>query len=274
MNRFALALLTISAFAEPIFAQETIQFTGVRALRESVYQLVEQHGWPITYEEPLWRDLPSAPRQLLDNHGRLNLPTTLTADRFDISAIPTASSTNPGALLDSYIRAYHAQGNKGAFRVVQQKVYYHVQPDTSAGMISLLDTSISIPTSARTPEDTIAAIATSIRQIKGIKVGVDFAAAFGFKELFSGKKGPASQIVWGADGVTARDALVDLFSKSRTTFIYEFDCQPAAANEPEFCILSPNLIRVKTVGADGRPLTRVIQFDRQPSDGPHMPIEQ
>ena len=273
MNRFALALLSISAFVEPVFAQAVTQFTGVRALRESVYQLVEEHGWPITYEEPLWRDLPSAPRQILDNRGRLSLPTRLTADRFDISAIPTTSSTTPGSLLDSYIRVYRSQGNRGAFRVVQQKMYYHVQPDTSAGMISLLDTSISIPMSARTPEDTIAAIAISISQAKGIKVGVDFGAAFGFNELFSGKKGPASQIVWGADVVTAREALVDFLSKSRTTFIYEFDCQPAAANEPEFCILSPNLIRVKTVGADGVPVTRVIQFDRQPSDGPHIPNE-
>ena len=61
-------------------------------------------------------------------------------------------------------------------------------------LISLLDTPISIPTSARTPEDTIAAIATEIRQAKGVNVGVDFGGALNFNELYSGKNGPASQV--------------------------------------------------------------------------------
>ncbi len=77
MNRSALALLSISVFAEPIFAQATTQFNSVRALRASIYQLIQEHGWPITYEEPLWRDLPSVARQILDSQGRLSADDTL-----------------------------------------------------------------------------------------------------------------------------------------------------------------------------------------------------
>lgn len=238
--------------------------------------LAGRYAQGISYEESMW--LWKGDLRIGDDNWRwarwpkdrtFVLPAGLTPEQTPVLDAP---------LLQGVVNAYDRQNPDGpTFRVTSTKLGLLILPeevhDESGNRVAattLLDTVISVPVALRTPAAHLAAIRDAVNAASGQQLKVQdfqfnsFFAPNGLiplKWMARGDLGKYS-ITWGAQLVTAREALISLLDLSGTTFTWELLCQSSAQPQDRFCVLNVGPIQLTVTGPDGKPERKSLTDDR------------
>jgi hypothetical protein len=267
------AAILISAL---LLAQDSgfqVNTTGCRSLSAAVRLLREKTGWPISLEEPVWpsKSVGGPGVRVTEQGFQVDPPSP---DRLQV-LIPSLRGVGAQAkAIGGLLSAFNSQNSAVSYKTETLGDMTVLEADmmlnpagTRAVAPLILSTTIHVPVAQRSPNQHLAALAAAVQQQTGIPVMLD-TAGFGFAVdvPFTGKNGPARQaqdflLNWGTPPQTARLALLDLLSRSKTTTIYQVDCQ-AGVNSAGECILSVDPLIVEVVGRSGTLKKKVLYFDR------------
>jgi hypothetical protein len=255
-----------------------------RPIREAALLLESEYRTPVTYEESplLWRGDMSQTEmgQIIPKELSFSLPVELSRKAKKNSQIDRN-------FLEKIIDAYQMQTDGPHFRVSTSQLGLHIIPSEihdSRGIWTLakpiLDSIITIPVASRTPGGHFWALCDALTRSSGITVK---AAPQWMNQCFApnGLVPPRSRaltekeeqeisITWGAQGIAAREALLDLLSPSATTLTWGLLCEPG---EEPFCVLNLHSIQIIMEETPRGRLIRSISFDRNRSVI-HMPENQ
>jgi hypothetical protein len=245
-----------------------------RPLADAVQILQATYGKVVTYEESMltWQgDLevqgrdPKAKWALIPRTHAFTMPAV------------SGSDTDLTRVLENTIAAYHQQTSGIRFKVLSSTLGYHVVPvqvhdenGRSVSATSVLDHIVTVPSEARTAEGHLQALTAAISSTASLPVHIN---AFpgghpdAIDRLF---RRQAEVFPWGVSSAVARDALVDLFTQSATTFSWELKCQASAQARDRFCVLNVGVIEVAETDSQGKavtdsrgkPVTRGLTYDR------------
>jgi hypothetical protein len=267
-----LGALTASGFQPPLFAvglTATLIYaevvTSARPLADASLLLQEMYGQAVTYEEamPVWNgELRPEPRStserqyLFPKLRSFSMPAEAGSDR-DLSSV-----------LNKTLAAYHEQTDGPRFGILKSALGFHIVPvqafDQNGSLKStksVLDTTISIPSQVRTASGHLHAIGDSVSMASGTHVEVSAVSGRpnGFDVAFGAEPDKFS---WGADSIGGRDALIDLLSRSATTYSWRLKCQASAIVSERMCVLNVGMLEVTVQSPDGKTGKRVLGFDR------------
>lgn len=209
----------------------SVEIRRVRRVAERVGELSAQSGIVITYEEDT-----DPPARLL---------------------APPRAWRNEAISPDASRRAL--EGFRPDFRVVESPLGLHVI--SSRGQ-ALLDTRISVPRQSRTFLASVEAVCREVARIRGVPLRAEWAGEtlnISPDQLYGGAI-DSPYIPWGARDRTAREALVDLFAGSKTSFSWRLTCDatlPASATECKLAVL----LRQRWTEYAGRPLLEAVVRD-------------
>lgn len=276
-RRYLVALLLVPVTRGALFSQPpelSVKLSGYRSLAEAVRRLREKTGWLISVEEPIWPV--AAQRSALtttDPRGNSLQPPAQDIIRVDFPTLRGAA-VRPAAvkiLLDAY-----NQQNRGV-AVRSMNLADHtvitictLSPGTGATPEArlILSATAFVEPIERTPTQHVEALARSIGSQQGVQVDVD-TAAFGFRFDSAYLGSPdGGQTRWGASGSDARTALVNFLAMSRTSTVWQVDCQVGVTPSPGHCILSLIPLTVEVKDRYGNLTKRTLYGDR---GGPKFP---
>jgi hypothetical protein len=220
-----------------------------------------RYGRPVTYEDPIWAwngdGEPSLvrPTVIVPIRRSMTFPSGLTPDEtpvLDIGALGRA------------LGEYRKQNELPSFRIWSSSFGLHIAPEAfrdakglPAASKSALDATVSIPTAVRSVSDSLGSICASASPAAGVKI-VCSAVAINedwYKKLFAA---PGGTLEWGAAGMSARDALIDLFDRSATTFSWRLYCGPS----DQTCVLNVTPVQVAKTDSQGKLKAQRLEYDR------------
>jgi hypothetical protein len=243
-----------------------------RPLADESERFQESRGKIVTYEEPIltWSgDLVEA--DVSSNRGYLSPKPHAFFRPPDATSEP-----NLTLALNKTLEAYHHEASGPRFQILTSKWGYHIVPlqvrDASgawAPATSLLDSRITIAQEERTAQGHLDAfaVAVSVSAGKRLEASAVPAKAHGFDEAFRARP---ERFPWGAEPMVARDALIDLLSRSATSFSWRLRCQASSQADARFCVLNLGPVEVAVTNANGEPSRGVLWFDRC-GDCPPLP---
>jgi len=174
---------TISATDPTKNVPQHLSVTDHRPVSAAVTELVRQHHWVVTYEDPFYENLselqditwqvakpgrPAPPKQLFAYEGLIEL---------------TYSHTDgAGAVTNSLLEAYHKSGHGYEFTLTRSGSMLHVTPALSrdAGGVprarqSRLDLPVTVAAADRTVGEFLVAVLIEVQRVSGRKISVSFA---------------------------------------------------------------------------------------------------
>ena len=249
-----------------------VNTAGYRSLRTAVWLLLEKTGWHISIEEPIWPSGSAGGKEIeMAEGGRAVRPPV--ADRLRIS-IP--SLRGPGAqsrVVAALLGAFNSQNSAVWYKSETVGDMTVLEADTIATSAAgrripaplSLSTTIQIPAARRTFTQHLVALAAAIRQQTGTPVRLDTGLG-SYDVAFTGKNGPFTRaqdllVNWGTAAQTARVALLNLLSRSKTTMLYQLNCQVGVRSAGE-CTLSLRPLTIEVVGRSGALKKKTVYFDR------------
>jgi hypothetical protein len=249
-----------------------VNTAGYRSLRTAVWLLLEKTGWHISLEEPIWPSGSAGGKEIqMAEGGRAVRPPV--ADRLRIS-IP--SLRGPGAqsrVVAALLGAFNSQNSAVSYKSETVGGMTVLEADTMATSVAgrripaplSLSTTIQIPVARRTFTQHLEALAAAIRQQTGTPVRLDMGLG-SYDVAFTGKNGFFTRaqdllVNWGTAAQPARVALVDLLSRSKTTLLYQLNCQVGVKSAGE-CTLSLRPLTIEVVGRSGALKKKTVYFDR------------
>lgn len=240
------------------------KITSPRPLAQAAELLQNLYGKVTTYEEPVWvwrGELESMKGRDPETKWGLN-------PKLQIMTMPqeTGTERNLAAIVTRTVDNYNQQISGVKFQMLQSKWGYHIVPaqihDESGALIparNLLDAQITVPNQERPPSQHFRALISAVSLSTGIRVLAGVQDFRGFDRLF---RVTPSSFSWGVNGMTARDALIDLLERSATTFSWQLNCQASARAEDRLCALNMSMLEVVVSDTSGQPAKRVLKFDR------------
>jgi len=260
------AILTLTLF---VFAVTAQTITSPSPLYEAAMLLEKRYHKVVTYEEPLsvWRGElivkgrdPDGPFGLWLRDRRFVIPDAVNSQRTPELDL---------AVLSGITVAYNFQNADGTlFRATASRLGLHILPlkmrDAKGNLVraaSLLDAYISVPSALRMPSEHVQTLCDAVAASTGVSLKFNYQwldmvfAAKGLRppkaaaQLLSPKEKEKFSIVWGAEDVTAREALLSLTDLSAAKLTWYLLCQPSAKPENRFCVFNMD---AKVVGKDGR----------------------
>jgi hypothetical protein len=230
-----------------------------RPLADAVQILQATYGKVVTYEESMltWQgDLevqgrdPKAKWALIPRTHAFTMPAV------------SGSDTDLTRVLENTIAAYHQQTSGIRFKVLSSTLGYHVVPvqghdenGRSVSATSVLDHIVTVPSEARTAEGHLQALTAAISSTASLPVHIN-AFPGGHPDAIDRLFRPQAEVFpWGVSSAVARDALVDLFTQSATTFSWHLKCQASAQARDRFCMLNVGVIAVAVTDSKGKPVT-------------------
>lgn len=223
-----------------------VTFTWLMPLANAVDWLQLRFGKVVTYEDPLreWAgETEPIPRNSkltkLKRHS-LTIPASVSS--------AAAGTTLTLEMVQLVVDAYHQQNPTGArFKATRSEWGFHIVPvqvrDASGALTPVnnpLDAQIEVPVGSRTAAEHLEALAKAAGAAAGIRV-IDTSSYvdeyFGFNQYLGRMGGYLPEdrqyllFEWGTKGVTAREALINLVSRSCSTFTWNEVCVPSADQE-------------------------------------------
>jgi len=276
----ALLLSAVCAAQTPV-AMGSNQRTSARPVYDAVEVLQSRYAVPITYEDPIllsrgdmesWISDESNPMAFFPKRGVSALPEALVPAR-----TPRLDSAALGSMLD-LLHQVNADGPH--FRILESKYGFHVAPVTShdagghrVSSSSILDVNITVPEERRMPSEHFVAVCKAVAVSSGIHVDPDgqyMDQWFALNGLIPPKVISAAgeeqkrqfSFAWGAQAMTARDALISLLEQSATTLSWRVLCQPSTVPQNRACTLNLGPIQIATTGPCGEPTQKALSYDR------------
>jgi hypothetical protein len=257
-----------------------ISASNYRSMQAGVTRLREKTGWPISREDAVWPQKSTpGPDAYVRQDGTREQPPDKDQLRVSLSLIgPGARQRSVAAM----VSAYNAQDAGTSYRAIELGVWTVLLPETirdghgaSTTARSILDVEVSVPIAGRSPMEHLQAITQAVGSSTGIPVDASD-AGFGFRfdeyyagpgkvdpEIIQGKK-PREQPRpnWGTTGfTTARAALADFLSRSRTTTVWDVACQVGITGGG-ICVLNVLPIQVEIKDRAGNLTKRLLLCDR------------
>jgi hypothetical protein len=249
-----------------------VDTAGYRSLRTGVWQLLEKTGWHISLEEPIWPSGSASGKEIeMAEGGRAVRPPAADRLQFSIPSLrgPGAQSRVVGAL----VGAFNSQNSAVWYKAETVGDMTVLEADTMATSVAgrripaplSLSATIQIPAARRSFTQQLEALAAAIRQQTGTPVRLDMGLG-SYDVAFTGKNGFFTRaqdrlVNWGTAARTARVALVDLLSRSKTTLLYQMNCQVGMKSAGE-CTLSLRPLTIEVAGRSGARKKKTVHFDR------------
>lgn len=187
--------------------------------------------------------------------------------------LPTAVVKNldrkqDSTLLAQVVEAANRSGDGPRFAVRTSPFGIHIVPASSADATGrmgpatlLLDQIVTVPAAIRAPIEHLRALAGALTTSTGMQIEANIGAiGWRFNQFFTGTGNLMFE--WGAEQRQAREALIDLLTRSATTFSWRFNCQPAESAQDRFCVLGLVPIMVPRTNSRGELIREMITFDR------------
>lgn len=233
-------ILLIGACAQPAEAQQV--FEGRGPLVNAADLLEQIYATPVTYESPqrLWegavdfyrtRNMPDGTRGAWAKQHSLVLPNGIN---------PPTEPDLTLAMVQKVVDAYNQQNpGQPRFRVLESRLGFHIVPsevqDATGKLVPAsnpLDTVVSVPKASRTAFEHLNAILDAVTAASGIPMlrpdplfnNYYAANSYILPRLLSDAHRHYMLFEWGADGVSARDALISLMDGSSSTMSWRFSC--------------------------------------------------
>lgn len=259
-----LCLFTLVA----VSAAQSEELIGPRPLSDAADLLQSAWRRAVTYEEPVWQHASDTSMQ--GDPLRLSVSPRFRALSIPGTALQSHRRADDVAHLKSLVNAFNAGNAPLGFGVFETAWGLHIVPirnkdarGAEAPAPSLLDTRVVVASDKRRPMGHVEALAQALTSRTGIRVESGSGTlGFGVDQLYL-QADSSPTFKWGTAGaVKARDALLDLFSKSATTLSWRLNCQPASSDASPFCVLNVDPIRVQTRDSKGTLSMTVLAFDR------------
>jgi hypothetical protein len=256
---------------------------GKEPLADGAKLLTDRYQKPVTWEGQVIRWSGDLVDWRLPNgnlgRGPDGLPVKDKAPRKIVVPAGLMPEATPdlGAAVRALVDAYQAQNPDGPrYRVLESNFGFHIvvsqSRDESGNLVAVqspLDYRITVPLADRTATGHLNALCDAVTAalaatgVAGLRNRTtDFGSAFatgGYdrSQPITGQERPGTFFRWGATGLIARDALIDLLSHAATTLTWRLECgQPQQG-----CSLGTYHMYVGPQG-------RQVNFDRCPSCGP------
>jgi hypothetical protein len=253
-------LIQVATAQQPIPSRSSSLINSPRPLADAVQILQATYGKVVTYEESMltWQgDLevqgrdPKAKWALIPRTHAFTMPAV------------SGSDTDLTRVLENTIAAYHQQTSGIRFKVLSSTLGYHVVPvqghdenGRSVSATSVLDHIVTVPSEARTAEGHLQALTAAISSTASLPVHINAFPGGGHPDAIDRLFRPRAEVFpWGVSSAVARDALVDLFTQSATTFSWKLKCQASAQARDRFCVLNVGVIEVAETDSQGKPVT-------------------
>lgn len=270
------AFLTISVSAQNPPVNVPAQISSQRPMDQAAQLLERLYGKVITYEEPVlvWTG------DVVPNRtdGDPNRKWGLEPRPYTLALPPeTGTDSDVASIIQKIVVANNAQPVGPRFRLLTSKWGYHIVPaqshDGNGSLVaaqSVLDPSVYIPNEMRTPSRHLEELLAAIKSASGIPLErgmLGSPQALDYE--FLGRQG---SFEWGASGISGRDALIDLFERSATTYLWFLKCQSSTLPQDRFCVLNMRKLEVFVTDPQGKSTTRVLRFDRCADCPPPHPL--
>jgi hypothetical protein len=247
--------------AQPITIQSPFPLAELAELLQGLY------ARPVTYEDALlvWRG---------DQED--DVATGIPRLRTRLFKVPRGLSPTDTPQLDAAsvrraLAAYHQQNDGPRFDLRESKMGLHIVPAQVAGAdgrlaqsVNVLDSVVAIPLASRTPTEHFMALCAALTVSSGVTIRFNFNGGFRPLEVLylpNGRMPPQGDwseeerqslsFNWGAQGVSAHEALVSLLAPSSTTLSWELRCLAGAGRQDRKCFLSVVTINPRQVRSDG-----------------------
>ena len=263
----------------PAFQGNSI--TAPRPLSYIADTLEARYGQAITYEDPVWNwqgDLEIAKGWAVPFFVPRSFTATLPAN-----LNPTDTPTLDAAALNEVLVDYDSRNDGPRYRILRSNYGLHIVPtmvrDAGGRLVESrnpMDTVVSIPIAKRAPSGHLNAICDALARKLGRRIQC-FAPSVRddwYKRTFAA---PGDTLEWGAASMSARDALMDLFGHSATTFTWRFKCAGDPGLVTVGCTLNLHRIEVATgdrsriLVSEGYPAaTKPLEYDRCPDCRPAL----
>lgn len=263
MTKLLIAVSMMVALGR-VCAQETL--VSPRPLAAVADRLQEAWARPVTYEDPVWlwsgdlfADKPGVKWSTYPKQRVVQLPTAV---------VKNLDRKQDSTLLAQVVEAANRSGDGPRFAVRTSSFGIHIVPASSADATGrmgpatpLLDQTVTVPSAIRAPIEHLRALAEALTTSTGMQIEANIGAiGVRFNQIFAGTGNLMFE--WGADHRQAREALIDLLTRSATTFSWRFNCQPAESAKDRFCVLALVPIMIPRTNSRGEVIRDMILFDR------------
>lgn len=233
----ALVLLSWTGSPAQPAAPARAPLVSPRPLADVSVQFQEWRGKIVTYEEPLltWSgDLHEIP-------GKSGTKGYLYPKEQAFLMPPEAESEpDLGVALNKTLEAYHQQTTGTRFQILTSKWGYHIVPlqvhDDHGALVparSLLDAQIYIPSEERTLLEHLRAFGVAVLAATGTNL-----ETVAFPTGQASQQARPERFTWGTEPKVARDALINLLSRSATRLSWLLYCQASSQADARFCALN------------------------------------
>jgi len=281
------AFLVASAVACVSAQAPTSVIDDASPLYRAAVLLGGRYAVAVTYEDPILQrpedmlltgNNPDSPISYEPRMKHLRVPDDLT---------PNRTPKLDGGALGKLLEAYHASNPDGIrFKILETTYGLHVVPDTVLDLTGKpvrattpLDATITVPEGERMATEHLKAISDAVERASGVHLllideWVDqYYAANGLSPaknvlvpILLGWSGPEAKLpysfVWGAAGVSGRQALLSLLDTSATTLVWHVNCHPHPVPGKSMCMFNVVPLRVPITGPDGVVHQQELAFDR------------
>jgi len=243
--------------------------SSARPLLDLVELMEQRYATPITYEDPIWEfqgDIETL------NDGRGGQFPASRAFKVPPDLMPARNPKLDAAVLGRALAAYHSQTDGPRYKIMTSRLGLHLVPDQVRGSDgafaparNALDTVLSIPVTLKTPTEHLADLCAELSRATGAHIqllGVSGNYTLETIYMPNGHSGGRLSredlsVAWGAEGISAREALIDLLAPSATSVPWRFVCK--AGKE---CFIVADAIRLPVTMANGEIGWTALFFDR------------
>jgi hypothetical protein len=228
----------------------------------------QRYASPVTYEDPIW-EYEGDIETIGGRRGPLPLSRTFTIPQ---GLTPEHRPRLDVAVLGEALAAYHSQTDGPRFKIAASLLGLHLIPDQVRGADgrfaparNALDTVLNMPVTSESPSQHLADLCAELSAatrahivfmgpsgnypLEQIYMPNGHAGRFGSREDLT--------VAWGAQGVSAREALINLLEPSATTLDWHFICRADRS-----CFIQVSPIAFNVAMPDGQTGWKTMLYDR------------
>jgi len=245
--------------------------------------LGQMYQKPVSYEGPLdlpWDGdidlVPVANGRIarIPKRGKFVIPDDVTPDK---------NKQLDEGVLEKILEAYQKQIDGPKFKISRTKSVLHFIVDEVRDKNGqyvkekpFLDAVISVPSEKMTSIEHIKKIVDAVNASNEIKLWINYGPGYDFLwldditgnipnklDMYTGNYDENKlKFEWGADGVTAREALVDLLEKANTTLSFRVDCATDNPKNYKDCWIEIFPLEVNYLEPNGKKIRTNLYYDR------------
>jgi hypothetical protein len=264
-----LASAAVGLVAQERTPSQPDAISSARPLLDLARLVEERYASPVTYEDPMWEFegdielLATGRRGLFPASLAFTVPPDLTPER---------RPKLDAAVLGEALSAYHTRTDGPRFKIATSRLGLHLVPDQVRGTDgrlaparNALDTVLNMPVTSVTPSHHLTDLCVELSA--ATRARIVFLGPSGNYTLeqiympnghigYYGSKEDLS-VAWGAQGISAREAIINLLEPSATTLDWDFICRADRS-----CFIQVGPLGFHVARLDGQTGWKTVLYDR------------